>query len=110
MTMMLHTERILGEVAAERRNQDEKWGPQSYPDGTGGIVREAESDMAREVCDKQHQAGHGTWISILREEVYEVFAETDPAKIREELIQVAAVAVCWIEDIDRKMREDNEQQ
>ena len=29
-------------------------------------------------------------------------AEVEPAKLREELIQVAAVAVAWIEAIDRR--------
>ena len=33
--------------------------------------------------------------------VGEAFAESDPDKLRTELIQVAAVAVAWIESIDR---------
>jgi NTP pyrophosphatase (non-canonical NTP hydrolase) len=33
-----------------------------------------------------------SWYTILMEEVYEAFAETEPEKQREEMIQVAAVA------------------
>ena len=47
------------------------------------------------------QIGQCTWLHILREEVFEAFAEDDPAKLRAELIQVAAVAVQWVEAIDR---------
>jgi hypothetical protein len=39
---------------------------------------------------------------ILREEVYEAFAEEDPAALRTELIQVAAVAATWVDAIDRR--------
>jgi hypothetical protein len=42
------------------------------------------------------------WVDILEEEVAEAAAESDPAKLRAELVQVAAVAVAWIEAIDRR--------
>jgi hypothetical protein len=45
---------------------------------------------------------------LVREEVAEVFQETDPVKLREELVQVAALAVSWIEKIDaRQLAEEN---
>ena len=40
---------------------------------------------------------------ILNEEVAEVYAESDPVRQREELVQVAAVAVQMIEVIDRRL-------
>jgi malonyl CoA-acyl carrier protein transacylase len=43
-----------------------------------------------------------TWEHILTEEHYEAMAEEDPTRLREELIQVAAVAVAWVEAIDRR--------
>jgi hypothetical protein len=43
-----------------------------------------------------------TWRDILLEEVYEAFAETDSDRLREELIQVAAVALSWVDAIDRR--------
>ena len=49
----------------------------------------------------RYTGGEGTWADILREEYFEALAETDPARLRVELIQVAAVAVAWVEAIDR---------
>ena len=46
--------------------------------------------------------GRLTWLHILREEVYEGFAEADAADLAEELIQVAATAACWAEAIERR--------
>lgn len=43
-----------------------------------------------------------TWRHIFLEEAFEALAETDPAKLREELIQALAVGVAWIEDIDSR--------
>jgi hypothetical protein len=48
------------------------------------------------------QEGTTTWKHILREEFLEAMAEEDPEQLREELVQVAAVAVAWIEAIDRR--------
>jgi hypothetical protein len=42
-----------------------------------------------------------TWADVLNEEVAEALAATSVAHLREELVQVAAVAVRWIEAIDR---------
>lgn len=48
-------------------------------------------------------AGHAeAWRHILDEEVAEALAETDPERLRAELVQVAAVAVQWIEALDRR--------
>ncbi|MEY9934267.1 hypothetical protein ABH926_008932 [Catenulispora sp. GP43] len=41
---------------------------------------------------------------MLLEEVYEALAEVDPAALRAELVQVAAVAAAWVEDIDSRGR------
>lgn len=45
---------------------------------------------------------HTAWDGVLLEEVYEALAESDPAKLRAELIQVAAVCAAWISDIDQR--------
>jgi hypothetical protein len=37
--------------------------------------------------------GSITWFEVFEEELYETFAETDPAKIKEEAIQLAALCV-----------------
>jgi hypothetical protein len=53
-------------------------------------------------CQSAADGGYLDWLHILREEVAEAFAESDPAKLRAELVQVAAVAVNWVEAIDRR--------
>jgi hypothetical protein len=93
---------VLREVAAEREAQDEKWGEQNHPNGTGGDVRQFQADMARAITDAKSQVGTVTYSDILTEEFYEALAEDDPRKLRAELVQVAAVAVAWIEKIDRE--------
>lgn len=98
------TLQVLLEVLAERGRQHEKWGQQDHIDGTGSYgglltLRLAEAQQARAACKA---ANPDTWHLILREEVAEAFSETDPAALRAELVQVAAVAVQWIETIDRR--------
>jgi hypothetical protein len=95
-----HVSLVLADVAAERARQDDKWGEQDHPDGTGAFKPEA--DAARERCERLFASGHPMWWPILLEEVYEALAEEAPIKLREELIPVAAVAVAWVEAIDRR--------
>lgn len=89
-------------VRDERERQDARWGEQNHPDGTGGVNAVLLRENAREVCQKYASQGAVSWDLILKEEVYEALAETDPAKLRAELIQVAAVAQAWAEAIDRR--------
>ena len=103
------TRAVLAEVEEERGRQDAKWGQQDHADGTGPAVAWLAPanaawlrDWARDRCDAEHHAGCGTFASILFEEVAEALAEDDPAALRTELIQVAAVAVSWAEAIDRR--------
>lgn len=93
----------LHSVYAERLAQDRKWGPgQSHPDGTGNPVFKMQADIARDAADTAARDGNITWRHILREEFFEALAESDIDRLREELVQVAAVAVSWIEDLDRR--------
>jgi hypothetical protein len=96
---------VLAEVDAERTRQDEKWGVQNHPDGTGYSYLVTKANTARRDCDHEFAAGNGSWRLILREEFAEALACTDPAELRAELVQVAAVAVAWIEAIDRRIQE-----
>lgn len=107
---------IWTEVRGERERQDELWGEQNHPDGTGpavsfdGVFRMAEMAAANRLACKAaageyaEMSGRGplTWRHILLEEVFEALSESDPAKLREELVQVAAVTVQWLEAIDRR--------
>jgi hypothetical protein len=99
----LDTARILAEVSAERVRQVARWGEQNHPDGTSADEKDTLiRDIYRAAADSAAEHGTLTWRDILREEVYEAFAEKDHAALREELVQVAAVAAAWIEDIDRR--------
>lgn len=92
---------VLPEIADERERQDERWGEQNHPDGTGpGFAIDAK--RARHSCNLAASLGLVSYRDILNEEVYEAFAESDPDKLRHELVQVAAVAVAWIEKLDRE--------
>lgn len=109
---------VLSEVGDERTRQDKKWGQQNHPDGTGSTAfswvaivdlvenRSIDNDdaasAARFSCDFNFRGGRGTWADILLEEVAEAYAEDDPDRLRAELVQVAAVAVAWVEAIDRR--------
>jgi hypothetical protein len=97
---------IFSEIQAERVRQDGKWGEQNHPirreDEESIRFYEGMASRARDLCDAFAFLGKNTWYDILIEEVFEVFAESDPAKQREELVQVVAVGVAMIECIDRK--------
>ena len=112
---------VLREVQAERVRQAAKHGDQSHvPDGTapGAILAGlpvaypntvradnlARWAKARTQAALQDEGGDGsiTFEHILTEEWAEAIAESDPAKLRVELIQVAAVAAQWIAAIDQR--------
>ena len=72
---------ILCEVSAERDRQDDKWG------GEPGTQRRDDH----------------TYAAVLTEEVGEcckAWLERDVEGLRAELVQTAAVAVAWIEELD----------
>ena len=74
------------DIVEERRNQDKKWGEQNHDDYI--------------------------WHAILTEEIGEVsqailhdrFGGAAAGTVRTELVQVAAVALAWIECIDRRLK------
>lgn len=113
------------EARVEMRRQFAKWGEQNHPDGTGPDERWLEpvdvelgllgatnktistpasalAAAATKVTDVSAAVGEVTWLHILFEEVAEAFAESDPAALRAELVQVAAVALQWAGAIDRR--------
>jgi hypothetical protein len=99
---ILRLDVVLDDVQRERVAQDRRWGQQNHPDGTGRPGSREAADQARARC-KANVPIDDNWRDILDEEVAEAFAEVNPAKLRDELVQVAAVAVAWIEAIDRRL-------
>lgn len=119
---------VLSEVVAERIAQDAKWGQQDHPDAdpvilarlnTVGMygtpwavaVRLAQeyeiptAARAKVICQTEALGVGATWIGIAVEELAEALeaaATGDPNKLRGELLQVAAVAIAWVEAIDRR--------
>ncbi len=104
---------ILDDVAMEREQQNKKWGLQSHPDVHPNTsdpydafyyagIRSATT--AKAMCDYDARNKNTNWAAILVEEVAEAIEEgalKNKEHLRAELVQVAAVAVAWIENIDR---------
>jgi hypothetical protein len=102
--------KIFEEITAERRRQNEKWGEQNHSmNGINGLNGEFERALQRalEQCRKRCETKLISWYDILMEEVCEAFLEREHEKQREEMVQVAAVAVQIIEYLDRQIKEAN---
>lgn len=94
---------VLHAIHEERERQDIKFPDQrDLLDGTGGERARSVAATAKAQCDDATAAKRVTWKDVLREEYAEAVAEEDPAKLRAELIQVAAVCIKWIEAIDKR--------
>lgn len=113
------TESVLFEVLAERQRQEAKWGQQNHPDfdrvlleREGGCSPERMAEhyevpteaRGKFLCQNAFATKQGTYAHILIEEVSEAVGacNASPEDLRAELIQVAAVAVAWVEKIDRQ--------
>jgi hypothetical protein len=57
--------------------------------------------LAKSVTDRRAKNGTCTWTDIIVEEMFEMLAESDTVRVREEAVQVAAMAMAIIEKIDR---------
>ncbi|WP_051858499.1 hypothetical protein [Streptomyces cellulosae] len=93
---------IAEEIDAERQRQLAKFGDQHHPDGTGYDGSDRHAGFWRQRCQDAFADGEGTWGHVLLEEVFEAIAEADQARLRTELIQVAAVCAAWINDLDSR--------
>lgn len=122
------TQVVLAAVEAERALQVAKWGIQTHPDvhvrpdgddasWVGMDVGSLEHAAANETTAKLLDAAQRRWVpsgvswtAVLQEEVAEAVHQAclarlpggDSAGLRYELVQVAAVAVAWVEDLDRR--------
>lgn len=77
-----------------------------YPRGLRPVIAAEHLANMATLDTKAHSQNEGgdstvTWWHILREEVFEAAAEESPAKLRAELVQVAAVALKMIDAIDQ---------
>lgn len=106
---------VASEIVDERKEQHAKWAQQDHPDGSGEGVLERlaaattnpgsnTASAARALCQSAFANGRGTWALIAWEEFAEALDEDDPARLRMELVQCAAVFAAWIEAIDRRTK------
>jgi len=101
----------IADALAERVRQLAKWGDQSHPCVPWEIeparawdermVAERMEVAAKADCEREFKAGRGTWWHIANEELAEVLA-APPEKRRQELVQLTAVCLAWLEDMDNK--------
>ncbi len=98
------TRDILLEVHDERRRQDARFGEQNHRDGLGHpMAFDYPTEWrAKESYEHAKRTNDLTWCHVLGEEFCEALHAGNVDRLREELIQVAAVAVAWIECIDRR--------
>lgn len=114
---------VLNEVLKERIKQHSKWGEQNHPcldqvllNRNGSCTPQRmcmeyeipNEKRAKDMCDIAFKREQGTWAHIAVEEMSEVVSAFDIHKRREELIQLAAVCVAWVEKIDRDISNLNE--
>lgn len=94
-------------LRAEREQQMEKWGSQDHPSGTGSEVADTFANQWKTVCDIKNSLDNDDWATIAAEEFFEVLAETDPDKLLNEVTQLTAVGLAWMENlIDKKQRSE----
>lgn len=102
---------VLMEARKEMERQVDKWGWQNWPSlrapklpGTPvhELYRIPTEHDAKERCNAYARSGALSYFDILLEEVCEVAEAPDDEARREELIQVAAVALSWVGAIDRR--------
>lgn len=97
------------DVIGERSRQDRQWGAANHPSLPAGVRHACAffgiptADAMRLMCQDAFRRGTGSYAHVLLEEVAEAIEDAnEPAKLRAELVQVAAVAMKWIEAIDRR--------
>lgn len=111
---------IFQAIAEERSKQDRKWGtayakiPNVICNRDGTRRSLAQHGLPSEAAIKALEQGDrangepGSFAGILAEEAVEVVSaaiecsDTDESKLRAELVQLAAVAVKWIQAIDQR--------
>lgn len=91
-------------IKYEILRQHQTWGQQNHPsvpkkgEPAHGIPAER---VAKIQCELARTNNRMTWAHILVEEVAEACCADSPQHMIEELVQVAAVAISWVDSIHR---------
>lgn len=112
---LCQTVSVLMEVRERRVAQYTKYGTnETLEDGTGPRVQwlvdtepgwdaqTIEGGLRQGYERYERRKGAPTWMHLVREEVAEAFMEDDPGRLRDELLDVAALCVSWIEKLDNR--------
>lgn len=96
-------QQLAEEIFAELDRAISLW-PDSVklPDGTGGGGRKTWEAIAKASCDRAHREGRLTHTHVFDEETAEVMAAETPEELRQELVQVGAMVVKWLLDLDSR--------
>ena len=110
----IETIAVLDEVFDERVRQVARYGQNDDLDnGTGpdaewltpfttDTATDIEENLRAEYEASEKKTGKPTWMHLIREEIAEAFQEDDPERLAEELTQVAALCVSWVETLRKK--------
>lgn len=97
---------IFNLVSAERSRQERLYKDQNDSIELGfGFQYVQIAKEFKNISKSKKRKGTATWDIVLLEEVYESLAETDPAKITEELIQVMAVCAAVISKVNQPIKD-----
>lgn len=104
----------MRDILCERVRNRARWGVQDHPSVHGTphsmpntfIYDIPGEKRAKALCDGKARRGTITWTDILLEEFAEAVDAPNDVLRRAELVQVAAVALAWIECIDRRRAAD----
>lgn len=107
--------RVFADISAERERQDAKWGPVRKQPNVDPVLAARGADheeisaahfiptaeLAKRLFEIMRKEGRVSFTHIVVEELAEaVEVHDDPVRLREELVQVAASVVKWIEALD----------
>lgn len=106
------TQELLARVGQEMERQVAKWGYQNHPSYFLPDVFEVSvehdieltTEFTKALCDERLSAADCSWQDIMNEELMEARDEAiagNTEALKTELIQIAAVALSWIESIER---------
>ncbi len=104
---------LFAAIQREQDRQIAKWGVQDHPSFDANAIKEERVTLCntlKGMVDASARRGTLVWEEIMSEEVAEAFCEMDnDENLKAELIQIAAVALSWIESINRKKAQEDEQ-
>ena len=110
----ISTIQVLEDVFSERLRQVAKYGHNDEcADGSGPETRwllplssvsaaEAQAALRGSYEAFEEETGTPTWVHLVLEEVCEAFEASTPDRLEEELLQVAALCVSWVETLRRR--------